>query len=74
MSEIKEFYYSIPPFSRYYLSAIFAISFMLTYVNSYKFITFNPTPIHPMGGSYGTFPLSSLNPQLPLKEFYIFFD
>ena len=40
MSEIKEFYYSIPPFSRYYLSAIFALSFMLTYMKSPRLINF----------------------------------
>jgi hypothetical protein len=40
MSEIKEFYYSIPPFSRYYLSTIFALSFMFTYVKSKNFYTF----------------------------------
>ena len=40
MSEIKEFYYSIPPFSRYYLSAIFALSFMLTYMKSQRLISF----------------------------------
>ena len=32
MSEIKDFYYSIPPFSRYYLTTIFALSFMTTYM------------------------------------------
>jgi len=32
MSEIKDFYYSIPPFSRYYLTTIFVLSFMTTYM------------------------------------------
>lgn len=34
MSEIKDFYYSIPPFSRYYLTTIFVLSFMTTYMNT----------------------------------------
>jgi len=34
MSEIKDFYYSIPPFSRYYLTTIFALSFMTTYMKT----------------------------------------
>jgi len=38
MSEIKDFYYSIPPFSRYYLTTIFVLSFMMTYFKSQKFI------------------------------------
>ena len=32
MSDIKDFYYSIPPFSRYYLTTIFTLSFLMTYI------------------------------------------
>jgi len=31
MSEIKEFYMSIPPFTRYFMTGVFVMSFMMTY-------------------------------------------
>jgi hypothetical protein len=37
MSELKEFYTSIPPFTRYFMTAVFFTSFGLTYglINPY---------------------------------------
>jgi hypothetical protein len=31
MSEIKEFYMSIPPFTRYFMTGVFIMSFAMTY-------------------------------------------
>ena len=40
MSELKEFYKSIPPFTRYFMTAVFLTSFGLTYglINPYHIL------------------------------------
>ena len=40
MSEIVEFYKSIPPFTRYFMTGVFSLSFLLTYklISPYKII------------------------------------